>query len=137
MIQNLGQSKGDYLECILLLHNQGAPVRITDLALKMDVKKSSAVSAVKQLEEKTLVVHHKYGQIELTDKGKQVAEKIYKRHKTLTDFFHKYLSIPHEIAENNACSIEHSLDDVTMRQLEKLIDKLDEKGIVISGDSGE
>ncbi len=137
MIQNLGQSKGDYLECILLLHNQGAPVRITDLALKMEVKKSSAVSAVKQLEEKALVVHHKYGQIELTDKGKQIAEKIYRRHEILTDFFHKYLSIPHEIAENNACSIEHALDDVTMHQMEKLIDRLSESGIVITGESGE
>jgi Mn-dependent DtxR family transcriptional regulator len=48
---NLGKSLEDYLERILLLGLSNEKIRVTDLALKLGVKKPSVVSALRKLAE--------------------------------------------------------------------------------------
>ena len=56
------------------------------------------------------------GLITLTDKGMEIAERIYNRHKILTQFFIS-IGVDPEIAQEDACKIEHDLNPETFEAL--------------------
>lgn len=62
-----------------------------------------------------------YGHIELTNEGKQYANKIYDRHLLFKRFLTEVLNIDEKIAEEDACHMEHAVSDVTMKELKKFI----------------
>src|SRR5690606_29782446 len=93
----------DYLEAILNLSEYNKKVRITDIATELDVAKSSVHQAVTQLDKAGLVVHERYGPLELTDKGKEEALKVRDKHEILVKFFTKVLEVDNETAHNDAC----------------------------------
>jgi len=62
------------------------------------------------------------GRITLTQKGLDVATKIYDRHTVLTEFFTK-LGISEETAVDDACKIEHVISDESMEAIKKFIEK--------------
>ncbi|OQY39021.1 MAG: hypothetical protein B6226_02690 [Candidatus Cloacimonetes bacterium 4572_65] len=114
---NLGKSLEDYLERILLLGLANEKIRVTDLAEKLGVKKPSVVSALKKLAEEKLIIYEKYRDIILTDKGREYAGKIYRRHLTLTRFFYEIIGVEHSIAESDACSVEHEISMETFNKI--------------------
>ncbi len=59
------------------------------------------------------------GPIVLTDKGLEKAEQIYTRHRILTDFLVKVTGVPVEQAEENACRIEHVLDEDVFQGIQR------------------
>ncbi len=63
--------------------------------------------------------HDHYGQISFTDKGLDVAKSIAKKHKILVKFFKEVLKIDQEIAQEEACEIEHILSNETVSAIEK------------------
>jgi Mn-dependent DtxR family transcriptional regulator len=63
------------------------------------------------------------GYITVTDKGMDIAEKVYTRHKTLTRLFVS-LGINPKTAEDDACSIEHDISDETFDALRKLTEQI-------------
>ncbi|GAB4159850.1 MAG: hypothetical protein Kow00107_08210 [Planctomycetota bacterium] len=99
-------SQEDYLEAILNLSEEGR-VRISDIASAVGVGKSSTSLAVKALCEKELVSHHSYGAVELTPAGKRLAEQVRRNHRIILDFLLDQLQLPREIAERDACAMEH------------------------------
>ena len=58
------------------------------------------------------------GLITLTDKGREIAERIYDRHKRLTEFL-MYLGVDEETARTDACKIEHDLSEASFQALKK------------------
>ena len=62
------------------------------------------------------------GFITVTEKGMEIADKIYTRHKKLTDFFIA-LGVNEEVAEDDACKIEHDLSDETFEAICSHIEK--------------
>ncbi len=122
---SLSESIEDYIEQLYLddlIDNRG--VRITDLAEAMNVSKASANDAVKRLKKLGFVEHEKYRQIYLTPKGKEKGAQIYDRHKTITRFINEILGVDQEIAEQDACSIEHILSEETFLCMKDLVNKL-------------
>ncbi len=119
---NLGHSLEDYLEKILLLGLTNEKIRVTDLAIKLGVKKPSVVSALKKLAEMDFIVYEKYKDIYLTEKGREYAGKIYRRHLTLTRFFNEILGIDYEQAEEDACAVEHDLSVTSFNRIFGLIE---------------
>ena len=113
------QSEEDYLKNILILQNRSGNVRSVDLANEMQFSKPSISIAMKKLEEKNMVlIDNETGYINLTEKGKQVAEMILHRHTVLTNIF-IYLGVTEEVADQDACKIEHDLTDETFEVIEK------------------
>jgi len=104
---NIGKSLEDYLERILLLGLSNEKIRVTDLAIKLGVKKPSVVSALRKLADEELIIYEKYKDIILTEKGRELAGIIYRKHLTLTRFFHEVLGVDHSQADADACLIEH------------------------------
>lgn len=100
------ESAEDYLETILILHNQKGMVRSIDIANKMGFSKPSVSVAMKNLRENGYIEVSREGYITLLPSGKRIADKIYERHTMLTDWL-VALGVSPEVAAEDACRIEH------------------------------
>ena len=110
------KSSEDYLEAILILKNKLEYVRNVDIAEYMKYSKPSITHAVKTLHKGGYVRTDKGKNIFLTDKGKEVAEKIYEKH----EFFKDYLisiGVDEKTAAHDACKIEHAISDESFEKL--------------------
>jgi Mn-dependent DtxR family transcriptional regulator len=65
----------DYLEAIVMLKEQGEKATVTALSQSIGVKKPSVDWALKKLGDAGLIIHEKYGDVELTPEGASIAEK--------------------------------------------------------------
>jgi DtxR family Mn-dependent transcriptional regulator len=117
----------EYLETMYLLHKNKGVIRVKDISKALGVKPPSVVDALKKLDEKGLVEYEKYDRILLTEKGKEIAENIYSKHRFLTGFFVDILGIPPEIAEQDACEFEHYVHEVTVQRMREFASFLQEQ----------
>lgn len=117
----LTASLEDYLEAIWLIGQRDRVVRVRDVAKFLGVRMASVIGALKGLVEKNLVVHERYGYIELTPQGTLMAQEIYEKHRTLFQFFHQMLGVNPEIAEQDACRLEHHISRETLERFLKFI----------------
>lgn len=99
----------DYLEAIRTLSCAGTPVTVTHLSDALNVSKPSVTAAVAKLAAEGLVEHEKYGAIELTPRGRAIAEDVCRRHEALKVFLTKILGVPDATADEDACKLEHHL----------------------------
>lgn len=74
------KSGEDYLEAILILERQSGAVRSIDLARHMGYSKASISHATSALRKGGFLVIDKDGCLRMTDKGREIAERIYERH---------------------------------------------------------
>ena len=79
-IMQLGQSMEDYLKTIFLLQKQQMEVRNIQIAEIMGCSKPSVTVAINALEEKGYVEQKTHGNLCLTLKGTELANKILNRH---------------------------------------------------------
>ncbi len=113
---NIHESAEDYLETILRLYETNAHVRSIDIATELNVTKPSVSRAMKLLREGNYIVVDDAGGITLLPEGRAIAERIYTRHKQLTDFF-VGLGVDPDVAAHDACKIEHDLSDETFEKM--------------------
>lgn len=116
------ESKENYLETILVLYNRNGSVRSVDIAAEMDFSKPSVSIAMKSLREDECVSVDENGYITLTQKGREIAERIYERHLLFTEWLTS-LGVPEEIAAADACRIEHDLSAESFSAIKKYIKK--------------
>jgi len=112
----------DYMEAIVMLYADRKVVRVRDIAKKLEIKMPSVSAALAKLKEMELIEYEKYGYIELTDKGHEIADRVLKRHNCLIDFFTSILQIDCGRADNEACRAEHALAPQTCAQIHKFLD---------------
>ena len=124
-MDNLSHSAQDYLEAILILSQEKGMTRVKEVAEHLGVKKPSVVVAIKSLAEKGLVNHEHYGYVELTEKGREVAQQIYHRHQVLARFLNKILGLDPDLAEQDACQMEHYISPLTLERLVKFVEFVD------------
>ena len=127
-MEKVSTSHEDYLEAIIMLGGSvDDPIRSVDIAKKMGVSKASVNKAVGLLKEKGLAEQPYYGDVTLTPLGLEYGQKIYKRHRYLTAFLSKKLGIPEDVAEDEACLMEHAISDDSF---EKWVTYIESLGIV-------
>ena len=73
---------------------------------------------MKKLRENACVEMDNDGYIRLLPAGAEIAERIYERHQTLTDFF-VYLGVDREVASADACKVEHDLSEETFGRIKE------------------
>ncbi len=112
----LTHSLEDYIEAIWLISQEKKVVRVKDIMEFFGYKVSSVNRALKNLAKRELINYEKYGYIEITDKGIEVAKKINKKHRLLYKFFVEFLGIADDISAKDACNIEHYLSDETFER---------------------
>ncbi|MBR6987868.1 MAG: metal-dependent transcriptional regulator [Clostridiales bacterium] len=119
---DVGKSAEDYLESMIVLKEKNGYIRSVDIAEHLGVTKPSVSNAMKRLREENYIEMNRSGFITLTEKGMEIADKIYTRHKKLTDFF-TALGVDPRVAEDDACKIEHDISDETFDAICNHIDK--------------
>ena len=114
------ESSENYLETILVLGKKLPVVRSVDIANELGYKKSSVSIAMKNLREKDYIDVSGSGFISLTDSGKNIAEMIYERHELLSECLMK-LGVSEEIANEDACKIEHVISPESFEAIKSFI----------------
>lgn len=119
-INKLSAALENYLETIAALKNEKKYARVGDIAKSLGVKSSSVNVAINFLAENGLVIHEKYGYVDLTEEGQKLADEVQRKHDILYQFLNELLFIDSDIAAKEACEIEHSVSGETIRRLERL-----------------
>jgi len=113
------QSAEDYLERIHELIEEKGYARVVDIALSLKVKQASVTSMVQKLGEAGYLNYEKYRGLILTEKGREVARKIRRRHQTLSRFFSLF-GLDAETQREDIEGIEHHLSHGTVEVLADL-----------------
>jgi Mn-dependent DtxR family transcriptional regulator len=125
------QSAEDYLERILELVQKTGQARVVDIANSLNIRQASVTNMVKKLCEMGFVEHEKYKRgLVLTMEGREVAERIQRRHATLSRFF-SLLELDGETQQRDIEGIEHHLSRDTVSALEDLASFFEENPEVL------
>lgn len=112
----IAESGENYLETILIIkeRNEDGLVRAVDVANELGFSKPSVSRALAMLKERGLIKIAPSGAILFTPDGRALAEHVFERHQLLTVFLKNIANVPADIAEHDACRIEHVISDETM-----------------------
>lgn len=106
-----------YVEAIYIFSQKKPSVRITDVALYLGLSKPSVNRAVNTLKKHGLVLHEPYGDIILTQKGRELGDALSDRHKMIKKFLIDVLDLHHDEAETEARRMEHSISKNTVDKM--------------------
>ena len=113
------QESGEmYLETILVLSKQKSFVRAIDVGEYMGFSKPSVSRALGLLRTGGFVEVGDGGGLSLTETGKEVAEKIYERHRLLTRMLTE-MGVDEDTAADDACRMEHVISDASFAAIKK------------------
>ena len=129
MDKSISPSLEDYLEKILFLFERNGSVRMTDVALEMNISKPSVNKAINSLKNSGHVIHEHYGLLNLTEKGLETAKQVKKRHFAILMFLTEVLGVEPETAETEACHLEHSMSEDTVIRLIAYLEKVTGKQV--------
>ena len=116
MVDN--ESQEMYLETILKLKKKKGSVRAIDIAEELGYSKPSVSRAVGIMKKNGLIVVNADGHIDLTEAGKEKAENVFARHKSLTQAL-IVMGLSPEAAEENACRVEHVITEEAFETIKK------------------
>lgn len=108
----INESVEDYLEAILVLKEKNGMVRSIDVVHHMNYSKPSISRAMSRLRENGYITMDQEGWLGLTDAGREIAERIYERHRLLTEWL-TALGVDPEVAREDACRMEHDISAET------------------------
>ena len=111
-----------YLETIYVLGQKQQNVRSIDVAEEMGFSKPSVSRGVSILKQQGCLTVDGNGFLELTDSGMDLAKKIYERHTVLTEALVR-LGVDPEIAQQDACKMEHIISDETLNAFKRHMGK--------------
>ncbi|MDE5990741.1 MAG: metal-dependent transcriptional regulator [Clostridia bacterium] len=107
-----------YLETILLLTRRSSNVHAVNIAEELGYSRASVSRGVNLLVKRGYIVIAPSGEISFTAEGKAKAEHIYERHTVITKLLVK-IGADSELAEENACRIEHVITPELFEVLKK------------------
>ncbi len=119
-MSNLSMSTEDYLEAIYMieLENKSPKVHSVAIAKHLGVTKAAVSRAMNHLASSELIEKELYGNISLTDKGREIAIAVYDKHLTLKTFLMN-IGISEEVASIDCCKIEHIISEETYTKIKE------------------
>lgn len=120
----LSDSLEDYMEAIFHIEAQKHAARAKDIADRLQVSNSSVTGALRLLADKGLINYAPYDIITMTQKGRDVAQGVVRRHNALRDFFVHVLGIDPVEAEEAACKMEHGVSSQILHRIKQFIEFL-------------
>ena len=105
------KSSEDYLKTIYDLSQNGKEVSTTKISQALRIAPASVTEMLKKLAKKGYITYSPYHGTTLTNEGRQIAEKITRKHRLLERFLHDILKIDKDKVHSQACEMEHSLSD--------------------------
>ena len=117
---SLYESGENYLETILVLKNKYGYVRSIDIARELGFSKPSVSRAVSVLKNDGYITFDPNGMILLTEKGQEIADKIYDRHNVITRYLMS-IGVSEETAKSDACRMEHVISDESFEKIKEIV----------------
>jgi DtxR family Mn-dependent transcriptional regulator len=124
----------DYLEAIYRLEQRDLRVRISDIAAELGTKLPTVTRTVRRLTSLGLVAHKDREGVALTAAGARMAHDILHLHEDVVHFLTGVLGLPRELAEIDACQIEHGVSAATAERLHDFLEhfaSLDQKSQIL------
>ena len=115
------ESEEMYLETILLLKKENKKIRSIDIANTLNYSRASVSRAINLLKERGFITVSN-SLIDFTEAGLKRANDIYERHEIITGVLEK-IGVPKDIAEKNACRIEHVIEGELLVYFKKFIEE--------------
>jgi DtxR family Mn-dependent transcriptional regulator len=100
-----------YLEAIYRIQDEKGVARVRDIAAALDVHKSTVTAALRSLADRDMVNYEPYEAVTLTGEGREAGARLAARHFVISRFLRRVLNVDAELAERNACSLEHAMDE--------------------------
>jgi len=119
----LTQALEMYVKTIYELESEFGAAAPSDIAERLQVKAPSVTSALQKLDSLGMAKYHRYQHVILTRKGKDIAEMLDRRHRTLLDFL-LLMGVDEETALSDACEIEHVVHRQTIEKLASFLDNI-------------
>jgi Mn-dependent DtxR family transcriptional regulator len=118
---DVSESLEMYLEAILELESKNNVVRSVDIARFLSVTKPSVNRAMSHLKKEGYIKQEPYGDVMLTEKGRNKASRIHELHHVITDFLTTSLGIDVSVAESDACRMEHVISAETVKAMKMFL----------------
>ena len=115
------ESAENYLETILILSFNGKKVRSIDIVNELEYSRPSVSVAMKNLREDGYIKIEASGYITLTERGREIAQRVYDRHVLISDWL-IFLGVDKETAVNDACRMEHSMSEKSFTAIKNHIE---------------
>lgn len=124
-MKTLTPSQAHYIKAVFELSYESCDgsVRVVDIADKLGVSKASASLAMSKLEKEKLVRKDERRQVFLTLEGKRIAVSMLDKCTVIRDFLTEVLFVEKEIADADACAIEHVISVDTLCSLCRYVGK--------------
>lgn len=113
----------DYVKLIYILHNKNERVHTNDMASILKIKPASVTEIFKKLSDGKYINYEKYAGVTLTRKGREIAKKTKEKHDTLKEFL-LLLGVNENIADEDACNMEHFLHSDTMNMIVRFVENV-------------
>ncbi len=110
----------DYVEAASDIIANTGECRVLDLARHFNVSHVTVSRIVKRLQREKLLTTAPYRPIELTAKGKRLANRVRQRHEIVLEFL-LAIGVDRTTAEIDSEGIEHHVSPVTLKAMEKLL----------------
>ncbi len=120
-MHDMHESGEDYIETIYLLKKKNGSVRSVDVANELNFSRPSVSRAVGILKNDGFLIVTEDGDLELTELGLKKAKSVYEKHTNLTKFLMLTANVNADIAENDACRIEHIISPETFKGIKKYL----------------
>jgi DtxR family Mn-dependent transcriptional regulator len=114
-------TKEEYIETVFKFEKDGGKAQTGQIAEHMDVKPPSVTEMLRKLQDEGLVNYEPYLGATLTEKGKKMADELMARHKIIADFL-EIIGVERELADVDACQIEHHVSRASAEQLRKFVE---------------
>ena len=134
MTKHITKSNEDYLEAILMIRVEKGACRSIDVAYHLNVSKPSVSVAMANLEKMGLVVMEPTHELKLTRTGMRYARRVLERHRLLSAALMR-LGVPKEIAEEDACRIEHDISQASYDGLKAWYEKCEKASAEASAEA--
>ena len=130
----------DYVKAIYHLQvASGERVRTSEIADRLQVKPPTVTSMVEKLADRGLVDREKYGGVELTPEGEQVALEVIRHHRLLEAYLSEHLDYPWSEVHDEADRLEHHISEAFEQRVAAALDdpSIDPHGDPIPSESLE
>lgn len=112
------ESAENYLETVYIIKLKKGSVRSIDVANYLGFSKPSVSVAMKNFREEGYILTDADGSITLTEKGQEIAERMYERHQIIAKAL-MALGVDEDTAYEDSCKIEHDISDLSFEKIKE------------------
>ena len=135
----VSSTEENYLKAIFKIsEKEGTPVSTNSISSSMNTSAASVSDMIKRLAEKDLVLYEKWKGVRLTDKGREIATSLIRKHRLWEVFLVDKLNFAWDEVHPLAEQLEHVKSDTLVNRLDEYLGfpKFDPHGDPIPDENG-